>query len=329
MRTFLLVALATAAAGCTATEYAALQPWLTDGRASVGAGVGYSSTGNLLALTARETLPLGATLLELRPSAILTPAAAYADREFGTDLRQCAARVGPGFGSVALAALLAAERVRGFMSESWYAGSTGALSASPWSALTYALWRAEEAAPSPIEPELEPIVEQGVSLIYPIVELASRRSWSGLRPGAAPGVAFDGTPPPSFGSDEWFRAGEVDDAEGLSGTQLRQLIADAFGLVLGRQCVEPPLEDGDAEAAQRWGWADAAPSGPALLPPIAGVFCAEPRAAGAARAEPNAALRVPRRPAVGNRDEDVAVRCVATRALREGEGVRCHGLGAG
>ena len=76
-----------------------------------------------LKLTVARPISPGETLLELRSGGLLTPAVAYADREFGRDLASYAAQLGPGFGSVALSAFLTAERVRGFGAATWFAGS--------------------------------------------------------------------------------------------------------------------------------------------------------------------------------------------------------------
>ena len=105
-----------------------LAEWLST--RSVGFGSNVVLASGDLPLAARS-VEVGETLLELRSGACLTARAAYADREMGRDLQDIAAQVGPGFDTVALAAFCAAERVRGFEAESWYAGSSAAEQAAP------------------------------------------------------------------------------------------------------------------------------------------------------------------------------------------------------
>ena len=100
-----------------------LTKWLSTHSVGIGSNVVLASGGQPLAARSAEA---GETLLELRSGACLTARAAYADREMGRDLQDIAAQVGPGFDTVALAAFCAAERVRGFEAESWYAGSSAA-----------------------------------------------------------------------------------------------------------------------------------------------------------------------------------------------------------
>ena len=89
------------------------------------------------------------------------------------------------------------------------------------------------------------------------------------------------------------------------------------------------LAGGD-DAPARWGFADGAPEGPALLPPLAGLLAleaagaAEGEAEGAAEGEAvegqgNVVVGVPPRPAVGSLGEGVCVRCVAARRIEKGE----------
>ena len=113
-------------------------------------------------VTALQPLAEGDTAFELLHGALLTPASVFADRETGRDLESYAARIGPGFGTVALATFVALERVRGFRAATWFAGSaspTGA--ASEWSPLTRSHWELEAARPSRIDPDLIAAVAQG------------------------------------------------------------------------------------------------------------------------------------------------------------------------
>ena len=69
------------------------------------------------------------------------------------------------------------------------------------------------------------------------------------------------------------------------------------------------------EPAQRWGFGDGAPQGPALLPPLEGLLDAQGCDGGGG----NVVVGVPPLPAAGNLGEGVSVRCVATRRIELGE----------
>jgi len=264
----------------------------------------------------------GDTLLELNAGACLTARAAYADREMGRDLQSIATRVGPGFDTVALAAFLAAERVRNFEAETWYAGAGDARGrdvsqrASAWSPLTSAHLAAEALQPSAIDPDLVPLVQQGINLVIPIIELAARRAWV---PGAAPSA-------PMF-SDEWVRAAVSDDSAGWSRRDLEGVLTTSFARVLACQRSSPPpyfaLGSGGSELSdeipERWGYSDDAPEGAALLPPLEGLFVPVSELAEDESADANVAIGVPPKPAAGSLGEGVCVRCVATRPIESGE----------
>lgn len=295
-----------------------LAEWLSTH--STGIGDRVTLTGNHAVASA--TAECGETMFELAAGACLTSRVAFADREMGRELQSMAARVGPGFDTVALATLMAVERVRGFEAESWYAGSAAekvgvepARRASAWSPLTSAHWEAEMHQPSDIDAELLPLVQQGMELVMPLVELAARRAWV---PGAAP------SPPAAFLSDAWVRMA-TDDRAGWSRTELEQVLTASFGLVLSRQWVTPPqhlvaggcgvvLSD---EPAQRWGFGEGAPQGPALLPPLEGLLDAQSGGGGGGGG--NVVVGVPPLPTAGNLGEGVSVRCVATRRIEPGE----------
>ena len=133
-------------------------------------------------------------------------------------------------------------------------------------------------------------------------------------------------------SDPWERAA-TDDGAGWSRAELDEILTAAFALVLARQWTAPPPEfapGGGAAVAlaagdepARWGFADGAPEGPALLPLLAGLL--EPDATSAAEGEAavegegNVVVGVPPRPAVGSLGEGVCVRCVAARRIEKGE----------
>ena len=294
-----------------------LASWLSTHACGIGDRVTLS--GDQVVTT--QPVAAGETILELKSGACLTADAAYADREMGRDLQSIAARVGPGFETVAIAAYLAAERVREFQAESWYAGSAaeqvGVQSArrdSAWSALTLAHWETEVLQPSTIDPELASLVQQGIQLVFPLIELAARRAWV---PGAAPAA-------PMF-SDAWVRAAVTDDSAGWSRGELEGVLTKAFARVLSQQWAEPPPyfahgtgHELRTEPAPQWGYGDDAPRGPALLPPFEGLF------SGGGGSVGNCAVGVPPAPAASNLGQGVCVRCVAVRPLERGEVlVRC------
>ena len=159
--------------------------------------------------------------------------------------------------------------------------------------------------------------------MLPLVELAARRAWV---PGKMDGAR-------SQLADPWERAA-TDDGAGWSRAELEALLTAAFGLVLARQWSAPPPEfapGGGAALARalgdvpalRWGFADGAPEGAALLPPLAGLLEMEPAGASEGEAvaapEGNVVVGVPPRPAAGSLGEGVCVRCVAARRIEAGE----------
>ena len=258
----------------TALAFSNLE-WLSVHAVGLGDRVAFAGSS----VVAARDLVEGEAALELGEGCCLTARVAYADREFGRDLDSIAARVGPGFDTVALAAFLAAERVRNFEAETWYAGSAaeqvgmeGARRASAFSPLTRAHWQAEALRPSLIDAEVLPVVQQGEALIMPLLELAARRAWV---PGSAPA-------PPML-SDEWVRQAASDDSVGCSRVQLEQLLRESFALVLARQWTMPPpylplaresggVRDAATIRPSRWGYREGAPAGPALLPPLEGLL---------------------------------------------------------
>ena len=277
-----------------------------------------------LQLVSVRPIQAGESVLELRADACLTASAAYADREIGRDLLTMANKAGPGFQTVALAAYLAVERVRCFEAESWYAGSAAeqvgvedARRPSAWAPLTSAHWEAETLQPSTVDRELLPLVQQGIELVTPIVELAARRAWI---PGARP-------PQPLPFSDAWQRASSATGGAAWSRTELYEVLSAAFARVLSHQWAAPPAHFAASsgwtlgEPAERWGYGASSPDGPALLPLLEVLAPPAGRARGArgSLAQSNVALGVPPKPEQGNAGEGVCVRCVATRRVEPGE----------
>ena len=274
---------------------------------------------SVCALGALRDFEKGEALFDLRAGACLTAAAVYADKEIGKELGAIAAAVGPGFDVVALATFLAAERARGFLQES--VGRFDRLGATPelsaWSPLTAAHWAQEDASPAPPnDPELEPVIAQGVEIALPIIERVARRAWTQKASYLA------AKPPVASSTDEWMIAAMTDDNEGYSRGELISILRTSFSIVLARQWSEPPpYLDGRSEQPERWGWAADAPSGPALLPPVAGVLVAVPQPRAADDSMTNALLGVPPPPENGNLGEGVCLRCVARRDIKAGETV--------
>ena len=250
-----------------------------------------------LGVVTRRDFEAGDTIFELKHESILTPAAAFADRECGRDLQSYADRIGPGFDTVALAAFIAIERVRGFQAAQWYAGTSGAERDSQWSPVTSNLWALEMKRPSTIsDPELQRAVVQGMELVLPMVELAARR---------ATDFATNGQ------------------EEGWSRADVMLVLEKAFALVVRRQVASPPPPLGGDEGEppfERWGFEDSAPEGPALLPPLAGVLLldANKEEGDAQKVQGNAAIGLPPRPRFGSLGAGVGLRCVATRRIDAG-----------
>jgi len=187
-------------------------------------------------LCVEKPVKAGTKLIEWHEGACLTPEDAFADMDVGLKLSELAPRVGPGFELVALATLLGAEYVRNFQTRPSAFMPEGGddrffteIIHSQWSEVTQDIWAdAANCANTDIDPELEPIIEQGVMMALPIVDAAMRRAWS------------SGT-------------------KGKSGGELRQVMRMAFHLMLRNRCYSP-------SKSGHWGWHEDAPSGPALLP---------------------------------------------------------------
>ena len=232
---------------------------------------------------AREPIAAGETLVEWHEGACLTAAEAYSDMDVGRHMRDLAPRVGPGFETVAIATLLAAESVRGFktrptsiMPEGGDQAAFENLVPSQWSLLTKALW-ADARSGEGVDPELAPLVEQAVNLMMPALEHTTRAAWScGLT--------------------------------GRSKGELLQLGSAAVQTVMRHQKY-PLSSDG------HWGWREGAPEGPALLPLL------DRLAAKEGDGPENAELACLSRPKEGDRGSGVCLRCIASRDIAVGEAV--------
>lgn len=245
------------------------------------ASVGVGDDGRLCA---REAVAAGALLCEWDEGACLTAAAAYVDLDVGLPLKRLAARVGPGFETVALATLLGAELIRDHKTrQQSYAAEGGddrafrELVDSPWAHLTRSLWseHARFAGRRGITAELQPLAEQAVQMMIPVLDSTSRRLWSSGKPGRSTG-------------------------------ELTGVAREAIAIVLHEQ-MHPPSD------ALRWGWREGAPRGLALLSHMCSF--------GVGTGDKNAALTCPTRPEAGNLGEGVCLRCVATCEIFAGQAI--------
>ena len=135
----------------------------------------------------RKQVMQGQPVLSLLDNSFLTAAHAFEDMDVGLALRQLAPRIGPGFESVALATLLAAEYIRdfetrpaAFMPEGGDSRFFTELVPSRWGVLAQSLWEDTDQAATGkyLNKDLEPLVRMGVNLIVPILSDTSRRAWS-------------------------------------------------------------------------------------------------------------------------------------------------------
>ncbi|KAL1504350.1 hypothetical protein AB1Y20_010756 [Prymnesium parvum] len=302
---------------------ARLDAWLLRRGCSFSDRTQLARTDGTWTLTALSPLPPRHALLQLHEAALLSASAAFADRELGEALRAMAARLGPGSDTLALAALLAADRLRSFRAAAWFAGSRAAAAAgaphaplSPHAPLTRALWaRAARRAPA-VPPELAPLVGKGVALLHAELSLAARRAW-------APGEANGGAAAAELFDDGWEEE-RLAAGRSWGRAEVEEVLWDAFALVLDAQVVVPPrlFARGEArltdERSPRWGWWEGAHTGAVLLPPIDGVFVGD-------AGEPNAEIGAPPRPLAGNLGEGIVCRCVALKEMDAGTRVQVIG----
>ena len=257
------------------------------------------------------TFQRGRRALRARAGAVLTPAAVYSDREVGSELAKYARR-----DRTRLRRRRALDVCRAGARAQFPAGigrplrrprrAAGAVDVEPATTAESSHWTLETAEPSQIDPELEPIVEQGITLALPLVDQAARRAYM---------VRQQARSKPEFASQEWVERQMTDDGEGFSQGDLIEILRSSFALVLSRRWESPPPFFGDSdEPAPRWGWeAQFAPEGPALLPTIDGVLLGSSGGAG------NAACGVPPAPQAGSLGAGVCIQARATRPIAEGE----------
>lgn len=267
-------------------------------------------------VTTRAVAP-GDVLFQLGDSAVWSAAAAYRDRDLGPRLRDYAEKAGPGFGTVAVAGALAAERVRRFRSREGLGvapESAGFTVPSKWGAFARWIWSTHGNDVGKVDESLSGAVRQGVNLLVPLLDVAARRYWSA--------DAAD-KPEDSVPSEEWTRKALLDDGDprSWSRSELEDLATRSLCLVLEQTRSPPPfLLDGvgslipepflDRNSACPETW----PSDESLafVPLVDDIVLQKEQ-----NDAPNAVIGSP--PRKRHRGKDDCLWCIATRELNAGE----------
>ena len=202
--------------------------------------------GRLRVVTTRAVSP-GELLFRLKRPAVWTAADAYRDRDLGPKLQDYAREAGGGgFDVVALAGVLAAERVRRFRSREGLGvapESAGFTVPSRWGALARWLWSEQEredgssaSAVVNIEEPIQDAVSQGVNLLVPLLDVAARRYWSADRADMPDGSAFPA-------DEKWTRKALVDDGapRSWSRSDLERVALLSMDMVLNQAQYPPPF----------------------------------------------------------------------------------------
>lgn len=299
---------------------AALREWADEGKCVEGLGdrIEIGEEGIVATAPAKK----GDVIFAMSTESVVTAHAAYNDPDL-LSLRPIAQQAGPGFGVVAMAALLAAEEVRGYrrrLMSSCAPESPSTVDPSEWGPALRPLWAADQLNVAAfIDPDVAPIVDQGCAIILPLLEAAARRSWSGPKPEK---------PELRTLPDHWRRIELYADgaAPSWSRGDLERVARKSFGLVLAAQRPPPNyvknLFDGanvlaDAGAPSAWvqrvGAGDdvSVVSKPLALVPLVSELVA--------RGAPNTVLGAPPPQKAGNRGEGQALWCVAARDIKAGE----------
>ena len=181
---------------------AALREWAAENNRVEGLGekIEIDEEGIVAAAPAKK----GDILFAMSTESVVTAHAAYNDPDL-LSLRPIAQKAGPGSEVVAVAALLAAEEVRGYrrrLVSSCAPEAPGTVEPSEWGPALRPLWASDQLdAAAFIDPDVAPIVDQGCAIVLPLLEAAARRSWSGPKPERpAARTVFERTP------DHWRRA---------------------------------------------------------------------------------------------------------------------------
>ena len=298
---------------------AALRKWADEGKRVEGLGdrIEIGEEGIVATAPANK----GDVIFAMSTESVVTAHAAYNDPDL-LSLRPIAQQAGPGSGVVAMAALLAAEEVRGYrrrLMSSCAPESPGTVDPSEWGPALRPLWAADNLDVAAfIDPDVAPIVDQGCAIILPLLEAAARRSWSGPKP----------EKPEKGMPDHWRRVELYADgaAPSWSRGDLERVARKSFGLVLAAQRSPPNyvknLVDGAnviADAGAHAAWVKRVGAGedvsvvsePLALVPLVGELVAE--------GVPNAVLGAPPPQKAGNRGEGQALWCVAARDIEAGE----------
>ena len=185
-------------------------------------------------ITAARAYNADQVIYSIGNDALLSPVAAYADKDVGPPLRDIALQAGPGFGVVAVAGLLAAEKIRGFRSRRGQgdaAAAAGIVVPSRWGPYARLLWD----EPVSVEADQQ-LVDQAVTLLLPILETTARRAWTAPDPEEEK---------PAFLSEKWAWQAMYEDGGSRSWSrgELTDLARGALGVAIASQ--RPPLA-GDA-----------------------------------------------------------------------------------
>ena len=185
-------------------------------------------------VTAARAYNADQVIYSIGNDALLSPVAAYADTDVGPPLRDIAQKAGPGFGVVAVAGLLAAEKIRGFRSRRGQgdaAAAAGIVVPSRWGPYARLLWD----EPVSVEADQQ-LVDQAVALLLPILETTARRAWTAPDPEEEK---------PAFLSEKWAWQAMYEDGGSRSWSrgELTDLARGALGVAIASQ--RPPLA-GDA-----------------------------------------------------------------------------------
>ena len=196
-------------------------------------------TGDAWTVTAARAYNRGQTIFSVSSDALLTPTAAYGDKDLGPPLRDLARRAGPGFDVVAVAGLLAAERVRTYRAradQGLAPESAGTVVPSTWGPVARRLWAADAPA---VDPSVAPLVEQAVSLLLPLLEVAARRAFTAPAP----------VEPKGFAPANWRAMLEDGAGDSWSRGELERVARSAMYFAIDRQRAPPPFGDGGAPGA--------------------------------------------------------------------------------
>ena len=213
-------------------------------------------TGDAWTVTAARAYNRGQTIFSVSSDALLTPTAAYGDKDLGPPLRDLARRAGPGFDVVAVAGLLAAERVRTYRAradQGLAPESAGTVVPSTWGPVARRLWAAEAPA---VDPSVAPLVEQAVSLLLPLLEVAARRAFTAPAP----------VEPKGFAPANWRAMLEDGAGDSWSRGELERVARSAMYFAIDRQRAPPP-PFGDGGAPGAWEVAAAVGEDAMAIPP--------------------------------------------------------------